>query len=81
MNIQQIKDLSGSHDRSAFRKWFADAVPGEKVIYHTGEFCSGPYKGQALELAEAEQINIVQVRLGERKFAYVAIKSKKRRAA
>lgn len=76
MDISNAKDICADRNRQAFREWFAGAAKGAKVIYHRGEYCAGWFKAQALEMAQGGLIDLVQVRLAPRQFAYVAVKRK-----
>ena len=76
MDISNATDLSGETKRNAFRDWAAKAKPGDKAVYHRGEYCAGFYKSQALEMAYGNLIDLVQVRLAPKQFAYVAVKRK-----
>lgn len=75
-NISELRDISRNRDRDALRKWIASAAPGDAVVYHIGEYCTGIFKQQALAMADGGLVSLVQVR-HDGKFAYLAIKHRK----
>jgi len=76
IDITGAPDISKSRDQDALRKWIGQADPGGVIVYRIGEHCSGPFKAQALAMAEAGLVSLAQVR-HDGKFAYVAIKHRK----
>jgi len=48
---------------------------GEKIIYHSGPYASGPHKKDALTAALQGKCFIIQRRIRDGWFAYIAIKA------
>ena len=62
----------------AFRKAVKSAKPGDEITYHVGEFSSGPHKKDAYASYERGEVLLVQRRLEPRRFAFLAIRTRKK---
>ena len=68
--INIIKDGKGS-----FPVALQEAVVGDEIVYHIGQYASGPHKSDALSAALEGKCFIFQRRLGDELFSYVAVKA------
>ena len=51
------------------------AEAGDEIVYHVGQYASGPHKADALRAALDGSCFLTQRRMGVEKFAYIAIKA------
>lgn len=69
--MAELRELTGPFDL-----WARDAMPGSRVIYHTGEYARGPVCRQAMDAADAGLVLLVQKRAEKPKqFHYIAVRS------
>jgi len=52
-----------------------EAEAGDEIVYHVGPFASGPHKSDALRAALDGSCFILQRKMGNGKFAYIAVKA------
>jgi hypothetical protein len=70
--MAELRELTGPFDL-----WARDAVPGSKIIYHTGEYASGPVCMQAMDAADAGLVLLVRKRADKpEQFYYIAVRAK-----
>ena len=70
--MAEIRELTGPFDL-----WARDAVPGAKIIYHTGEYAGGPVCRQAMDAADAGLVLLVRKRADKsEQFYYIAVRAK-----
>ena len=74
MIMAELRNLTG-----AFNLWARDAMPGSKIIYHTGEYAGGRACRQAMDAADAGLVLLVRRRAGKPgQFHYIAVRSQKK---
>lgn len=73
-----VFDLT-NEGKGAFGPALASAIPGDEIIYHIGEWCSGHHRHNAMGASDAGLCVLYQRRLGPRQFAYIAKKIAPRR--
>ena len=66
-------DITKQH-RGMFRLALHDAVKGDRIVYHIGEYCAGPHRLDAAAASNAGMCLLFCKREGEGRFAYMAIK-------
>lgn len=66
-------DISGE-EYCAFPAALHDAAKGDRIIYHTGEHCSGPHKRAASVAADAGLCLLFCRKLQDGIFQYLAVK-------
>ena len=52
-----------------------EAAVGDEIVYHIGKYAGGPHKDDALQAALSGKCFIVQRRLGQELFSYIAVKA------
>ena len=68
--MAELRKLTGPFDL-----WARDAMPGSKIIYHTGEYAGGPVCRQAMALCDAGVLTLVRKRADKpHEFHYIAEK-------
>lgn len=70
MNIIDITSQKGG----VFWIALAEAEKGDRIIYHIGDHCGGSHRKDAAMAAEDSKCFLFCKRLGNRMFAYMAIK-------
>lgn len=73
-----IYDISHKLAKDGFDEALKQTRKGDVIIYHVGEFASGKHKYNALLAWEGGLVSLVQKKLGNYKFQYIAQRSKKR---
>ena len=80
-------------DAKELRRWHERSLPGEVVIYHTGDLAYDRQGGsdrakivdelgaQAWEFARTHELHLIQVRLGINNFEYRGVRTNPRNAA
>jgi len=72
--MTELRELTGPFDL-----WARDAVPGSKIIYHTGEYARGPVCRQAMDACDAGLVLLVRQRAEQLNvFNYIAVRAKNR---
>ena len=66
-------DISRERTGSLAEK-IAEASSGDEIIYHTGEFCAGPHKADAMRLSDGGLCILYQRKLEKFRFQYIAKK-------
>lgn len=70
--MTELRELTGSFDL-----WARDAMPGSKIIYHTGEYAGGLVCRQAMDASDAGLVLLVRKRADKPKqFHYIAVRAK-----
>jgi hypothetical protein len=72
-----VTDIS-KEGKGAFAATLASAEPGDEITYHVGEFAGGPHREPAYTAYERGQVILVQRRLEPRRFAFLAIRTRKK---
>lgn len=68
--MAELRKLTGPFDA-----WARDAMPGSKIIYHTGEYAGGPVCRQAMDASDAGLVLLVRKRADKTKtFHYIAVR-------
>ena len=73
--INILKDPKGS-----FPDILQQSEAGDEIVYHIGNYASGPHKSDALSAALEGKCFIFQRRLGDELFSYVAVKASNKHA-
>ena len=68
--MAELRALTGPFDL-----WARDAVPGSKIIYHTGQYAAGTACRQAMDAADAGLVLLVRKRADKpTQFHYIAVR-------
>jgi hypothetical protein len=62
----------------ALRAAIKAAAPGDEITYHVGEFAGGLHRTEAYAAYERGEVLLVQRRLEPHKFAFLAIRTRKK---
>jgi hypothetical protein len=73
-----IYDISNRLAKDDFDEALQNTRYGDVIIYHVGEFASGKHKYNALLASQGGLVSLVQKKLGNYKFQYIAQRSKKK---
>jgi len=69
--MAELRELTGPFDL-----WARDAMPGSRIIYHTGEYAGGQVCRQAMDACDAGLVLLVRKRADKPKqFHYIAVRS------
>jgi hypothetical protein len=70
--MAELRALTGPFDA-----WARSAMPGSKIIYHTGQYAAGTACRQAMDAADAGLVLLVRKRADKPKhFHYIAVRAK-----
>lgn len=61
--------------KGTFPTSLEEAAVGDEIIYHVGPYASGPHKADALRAALEGKCFILQRKMGNGKFSYIAVKA------
>tara|TARA_R110000765_G_scaffold403238_1_gene499273 strand:- start:250 stop:519 length:270 start_codon:yes stop_codon:yes gene_type:complete len=75
--IANTVDLIGVKNRDAFSNALKQTKYGDKINYHIGQYAGGPFRLDALMANQAGLVNVVQKKVGEGLFQYIAQRTKK----
>jgi hypothetical protein len=75
--IANTVDLIGVKNRDAFSNALKQTKYGDKINYHIGQYAGGPFRLDALMANQAGLVNVVQKKIGEGLFQYIAQRTKK----
>ena len=75
--IANTVDLVGVKNRDAFSNALKETKYGDKINYHIGQYAGGPFRLDALMANQAGLVNVVQKKVGEGLFQYIAQRTKK----
>jgi hypothetical protein len=75
--IANTVDLVGVKNRDAFSNALKQTKYGDKINYHIGQYAGGPFRLDALMANQAGLVNVVQKKVGEGLFQYIAQRTKK----
>jgi hypothetical protein len=68
--MSELRELTGPFDL-----WARDAMPGSRIIYHTGEYARGPVCRQAMDACDAGLVLLVRKRADKpNQFHYIAVR-------
>ena len=69
--MNELRELTGPFDL-----WARDAMPGSRIIYHTGEYAGGFVCRQAMDACDTGLVLLVRKRADKPKqFHYIAVKA------
>lgn len=75
--IANTVDLVGVKNKDAFSNALKKTKYGDKINYHIGQYAGGPFRLDALVANQAGLVNVVQKKIGEGLFQYIAQRTKK----
>tara|TARA_R110001606_G_scaffold338724_1_gene486796 strand:- start:163 stop:432 length:270 start_codon:yes stop_codon:yes gene_type:complete len=75
--IANTVDLIGVKNRDAFSNALKQTKYGDKINYHIGQYAGGPFRLDALMANQAGLVSVVQKKIGEGLFQYIAQRTKK----
>ena len=62
------------HPKDGFWLALEDAAVGESIVYHTGPYCGGCHRRDAMDAYARGLVSLVQSRVGPEMFNYIAQK-------
>jgi hypothetical protein len=74
----KVIDIADTNKKGEFTKQLAETTHGDKIIYSRGAYAGGMHKQEALDAHEAGYVGLVQKRIGDGRFAYIAQRTRKR---